>query len=109
MQALEPLMMLGLAAVALWIHVRYPRLRPRTLVRATIHVAVAFGLFNFVPYALHLCLALPAPASLLVFIPGILMPSLLYVLLSWLWLVARLNDLAKPTPRSGHPVTATGD
>ena len=36
---LEPAMFLGLGAVAVWAYVRYPRLRPSSLVRAAMHVA----------------------------------------------------------------------
>lgn len=106
--ALQPATFLGLGAVAVWCYVRYPGLRPRTIVRATIHVGVSFGLFNLVPVGLRLCLLLPSPVSILVFVPGMLLPALLYVLLSWLWLVARIHDLGNSTPRGGHPVTARG-
>ena len=40
---LEPAMFVGLGLVAVWTYVRYPRLRPRSLVLAALHVAVSFG------------------------------------------------------------------
>jgi hypothetical protein len=104
MRFLEPATFIGLGAVAIWVYVRYPRLRPTTIVRAIVHVGVSFGLFSLVPYGLALCFrTLPAPLSLLVFVSGMLIPTLGYVLLSWLWLIARLHDLGAP-PRGGHPV-----
>jgi hypothetical protein len=104
MRFLEPATFIGLGAVAIWLYVRCPRLRPATIVRACAHVAASFFLFSLVPSGLTLCLrGLPASVSLLAFVAGMLIPSLGYVLLSWLWLIARLHDLGKP-PRGGHPV-----
>jgi len=107
MQALEAATFVGLGAVAVWLYVRCPGLRPRTLVRAALHVGVSFTLFDIVPAGLHLCLLLPPPASVILFVTGMLLPTLLYVLLSWLWLIARLHDLGSSTPRGGHPVAAS--
>ncbi len=39
---LEPATLAGLGVVAVWLYVCHPRLRPRTLTRALIHVAVSF-------------------------------------------------------------------
>jgi hypothetical protein len=104
MRFLEPATFIGLGAVAIWLYIRFPRFRPATIVRAIIHVAASFFLFSLVPYGVTLCLrALPAPLSLFVFVSCMLIPTLGYVLLSWLWLIARLHDLGRP-PRGGHPV-----
>jgi hypothetical protein len=100
---LEPAMLLGLAIVAHWLYVRFPGLRPRTIVRAIAHVAASFTLFSLVPLAIDLFRALPAPLSLVAFVVAALIPTLCYVLLSWLWLIARLHDLGNFTPRGGHP------
>jgi hypothetical protein len=106
MPALEAATFLGLGAVAIWFYLRYPGLRPRTIVRAAVHVAVSFGLFELTPDGLRLCLLLPPPASVAVFVTLLLLPALLYVLLSWLWLIARLHELGSSTPRGGHPASA---
>ena len=104
MRVLEPATFLGLGAVAIWLYLRYPRLRPTTIVLAIVHVAVSFFLFSLVPSGLALCFrAVPAPFSLLLFVTCMLIPTLGYVLVSWLWLIARLHDLGRP-PRGGHPV-----
>jgi hypothetical protein len=96
-------MFLGLGVVAIWVYVRYPSLQPATLTRSVAHVAVAFGSFSLLPYALRLCReVLPAPLWAGTFVVALLMPTLLYVLLSWLWLMARLHDLGKPG--GGHRI-----
>src|SRR5207245_7340105 len=38
-EMLEPAMLIGLGAVAVWTYLNYPRLRPRSLLRAVMHVA----------------------------------------------------------------------
>ena len=104
---LEPAMLIGLGAVAVWTYVNYPRLRPGSLVRAIVHVAVSFAALATLP-----CLR----AGLLSVIPHPQMPYILlaalilamtYMLLSWVWLIARiLHDLLGGSPRGGHPVSA---
>ena len=102
---LEPATLIGLGAVAVWVYVRYPRLRPRTLTRAMVHVAASFGLFALLPYAVGFFVeAMPKPLGALCFVVALLIPTLTYVLFSWLGLMAKLHDLADSTPRGGHPV-----
>ena len=100
---LELEMLLGLGAVALWTHLRFPGLRPRSLLRAAVHLAVAVVVFGLVPTLLGVVLPLePSPYTVL----ALLMPTLTYVLLSWLWLVARIVDLLRQGPRGGHPAAS---
>jgi hypothetical protein len=106
---LEPATLLGLGAVAVWLYVRYPRLRPRSIMRAMGHVASSFGLFALLPYVVTPCLdALGRPLGPALFVVGLMIPVLTYVLFSWLGLMARLHDLADSTPRGGHPVRGAG-
>jgi hypothetical protein len=103
MVALVPAFFLGLGAVAVWIYLRYPRLRPQSLTRAIVHVAISFGLFSLVPYAIGPCKAtFPPRLALVVIVCGLLVPTLCYVLLSWIWLIARIHDLGNSLPRGGH-------
>jgi hypothetical protein len=99
---LEVAMFIGLGLVAVWAYVRYPRLRPGSLMRAVVHVVVSFVGFALLPATLSLVLPLvPSPYLVL----ALLIPSLTYLLLSWVWLIARvLHDLFGGTPRGGHPV-----
>src|SRR3954466_10039326 len=63
-EMLEPAMFIGLGFVAVWAHLRFPRLRPRSLLRAILHVAVAFALFALLPAALGFLLPLaPSPTG----------------------------------------------
>lgn len=102
---LELAMFLGLGAVAVWTHLRFPRLRPGSLVRAALHVAVSFLVFALLPNLLGLLLPLvPSHTDANLLALAFLMAILTYLLLSWIWLVARiLHDLGG-TPRGGHPV-----
>jgi hypothetical protein len=104
---LQLAMFLGLGAVALWVYVAHPRWRPGSLLRAVAHVGVSFAAFASVPVALGLLLP-RLPSHVLLPYAGLtlLIPTLTYVLLSWIWLIARiLHDLGG-TPRGGHPVSA---
>jgi hypothetical protein len=104
---LEAAMFIGLGLVAVWAYVRYPRLRPGSLVRAFVHVAVSFAAFALLPTALGFLLpALDSHALQPYVVLSLLIPALTYVLLSWIWLIARLlYELFGGTPRGGHPVT----
>jgi len=105
---LEPAMFLGLGAVAVWAYVRFPGLRPGSLVRAAAHVAVSFLGFALLPAALGILLPVLASHSLRTAVAlALLISTLTYLLLSWIWLVARLlDDLLGGSPRGGHPVSS---
>lgn len=103
---LELAMFAGLGLVAVWAYCRYPRLRPSSLATAAIHVIVSFGGFALLPTALSWLLpVLPTHALQRYIVLALLIATLTYVLLSWVWLLARiLHDLFGGTPRGGHPV-----
>jgi hypothetical protein len=104
----EPATFLGLAALAIWAYVRYPRLRPHSLVWAAFHVAVSFIAFSLLPQTLSLLMPLgPSPSARLLVGLALLIPELTYVMLSWVWLIARIVELLGGTPRGGHPATNT--
>jgi len=98
-------MFAGLGAVAVWAYFRYPGLRPSSLVWATLHVALSFGAFMLLPTLLNLVLpVVPSGALRPYLVLALLIPELTYVLLSWIWLIARiLHDLLGGMPRGGHP------
>jgi hypothetical protein len=102
---LEPAMFVGLGVVAVWAYVRYPRLRPASLVRAAVHVVVSFLGFALLPTTLGFLLPLVgAYAARVTVVLALLMATLTYVLLSWVWLLARiLHHLHGGTPRGGLP------
>jgi hypothetical protein len=104
-QMLEPAMLIGLSAVAIWTYFRYPRLRPGSLVVAATHVAISFLGFALLPLVLHELLPLlPAPAEAPYVVLALLIPTLTYVLLSWVWLIGRVMHELFRGPRGGHPV-----
>lgn len=104
---LEPAMFLGLGVVAVWVYVRYPRLRPGSILLTVAHVIGSFAVFALLPTALGLLLRLlPSHAVQPYVVLLLLILTLTYVLLSWVWLIARiLRDLGG-TPRGGHPASA---
>ena len=106
---LEPAMYIGLGAVAVWTHFRFPRLRPGSLLRAILHAAVSFCVFALLPETLHLLIPLAPPAQVPYIVLALLILILAYLFLSWVWLLARVaQDLFGGSPRGGHPVGADG-
>ena len=104
---LEPAMLIGLGAVAVWTYLNYPRLRPRSLLRAVMHVAVSFAGFALLPMALSVLLPLlPSRTPQPYLVLALLIPVLTYLLLSWIWLIARILHDIGGSPRGGHPVSA---
>ena len=104
---LEPAMLIGLGAVAVWAYVNYPRLRPGSLLRAIVHVAVSFGAFALLPTVLSFLLPLlPVRSAQPYVVLTLLISVLTYLLLSWVWLIARILHDIGSTPRGGHPVSA---
>ena len=105
---LQAAMFLGLGLVAIWTHCRYPRLRPGSLMLAVMHVAISFIGFALLPMALSFMLPLTPSQDLRPWLVlALLFLGLTYVLLTWVWLLARiLHDLSGGSPRGGHPVSA---
>ena len=102
---LEPAMFIGLGAVAFWFYLRYPRLRPRSLVLAAVHVAFSFGAFALLPLVLGLLLPITvSPRQGVYVVLVLLIPTLTYLLLSWVWLLALILHDLFGGPRGGHPV-----
>src|SRR5262249_26945431 len=102
---LEAAMFIGLGLVAVWAYVRYPRLRPVSLVRALVHVVVSFLVFALLPMGLSLVLPVaPSPGLVPYVALSLVIPSVTYLLLSWVWLIARVLQDVGGTPRGGHPV-----
>jgi len=105
---LEPATFVGLGAVAVWGYLRYPLLAPGSLVWAAVHVAISFGAFALLPATVSLVLPLVHSQTLRLYVVlALLIPALTYLLLSWVWLIARiLHDLLGGTPRGGLPATS---
>jgi hypothetical protein len=105
-QMLEPAMLIGLGLVAVWTDVRFPSLRPRSIVWAVVQIAVSCGVFIFVPFVLAALLRVEPSRELApLFALALLIPTLTYVMLSWIWLLARIYHDLGNKPRGGHPVS----
>ena len=105
-EMLEPAILIGLGAVAVWTYVNYPRLRPGSLLRAIVHVAVSLAGFTLLPALLGVLVPLlPSRTSQPYVVLALLIPVLTYVLLSWVWLIARILQDMLRGPRGGHPVS----
>jgi hypothetical protein len=87
-------------------YVNYPRLRPSSLIRASAHVIASFSSFALLPVTLSVLLQrIHEHALQLSIVLTLLIIALTYLLLSWVWLIARvLQDLLRG-PRGGHPVS----
>jgi hypothetical protein len=106
-EMLEPAMFIGLGAVAVWTHVRFPGVGPRSLLAAVVYVAVSFGAFALLPWALGLLLPIVPPAQARYLAVALLIPTLTSVFLTSVWLLARiLRDLSGGNPRGGHPISS---
>src|SRR6476646_9835888 len=104
---LEPAMLIGLGLVAVWTYVNCPRLRPGSLIRAIVHVLVSFAGFAVLPALLNVVLpVLPARTLQPYVVLMLLIPTLTYLLLSWVWLIGRILHDIGGKPRGGHPVSA---
>ena len=67
---------------------------------------VSFGAFALLPALLSVVLPLlPARTSQPYVVLVLLVPTLTYLLLSWVWLIARILHEIGGTPRGGHPVS----
>jgi hypothetical protein len=105
-EMLEPAMLIGLGAVVVWTHVNHPGLRPGSLLRAIVHVALSFVGFALLPMALSVLLPLLSSRTSQPYVVlALLIPALTYLLLSWIWLIARVLDDISGNPRAGHPVS----
>jgi hypothetical protein len=107
-QVFTSAMCAGAFVLAIWVYLRLPALRPRSLGVAVAHVAASFAVLHVTPYLLEVVGKLaPAPYSVGLAVAVVVAPSLCYLYTSWLWLVARVRD-GLGRPRGGHPVDAAG-
>jgi hypothetical protein len=79
-------LLVGAAALALWIMVRYSGFGPQTIVRAIVHVVVAMVLLHLLlPLGLDAVDASGVPAADYVKVFGIALPLFVYAFLSGGW------------------------
>ena len=78
---------LGAAAIALWISVRFPKLKPERLAIIMIHLVFAMVLAQLLPFGLLLPVSASAAIQLMAGILTVALPVLVYTLLVAIWLL----------------------
>lgn len=87
-EAFAVLLLAGAAALALWVELRFPKLAPTSLRRASFHVAsAAFTLFVLMPFGMELVGPGGSGVHMLAAIFGVALPSLTYGLLVSVWVL----------------------
>lgn len=86
--------MIGAALLALWFVMRFPRLTPKTLWVATLHVVLAFAIGPIlVDYGPDLFRGLPVPNGLVIAVVLGMLPPATYICLSLAWLIQNFQRL----------------
>jgi hypothetical protein len=93
-----PLFLAGAGSLALWIHVRWPRLTPSKLLSVLLHVGAATAAASLCRGAVTLVAGAGGVPSALIAVFAVALPVLVYVLLTALWTMAALRSAAF----SGH-------
>ena len=87
---------LGAAAIAVWVHARFPGLAPQTLrFRFFVHVACCgIALKVAVPSALHFIVSMGTMAASLAGIFAVVLPALVYTFLVTVWILKLVQNAA---------------
>lgn len=80
-------LVLGAAAIALWITVRFPKLTPHRLRPILVHMGIALLLAQLVPFGIMLPISGSAAVQLIAGIFAVALPVLVYTLLIFIWLL----------------------
>ena len=84
---------LGAAAIALWIDVRFPRLAPRDMGKAVLHVVVSIGAGYAMGPAIQALTATEDPRMTMLAVFGGGLPAVVYCLLAGLWMIKVAQQL----------------
>lgn len=92
---------LGAAAIALWVHARFPRLAPKSLqLRFFLHVAgCAIVLKVAVPTAMGATAAADTLSASLLGLFGVALPALVYTFLVTVWVLKLVQNAAGSSVR----------
>ena len=86
---------LGSATLAFWVAQCLPRLAPKSLRTAAVHLTVALVLGAFLSPLMRLVPGLPARSAVFIALFAVALPALTYMLLSGMWLLMVV---------AGHPL-----
>jgi ABC-type uncharacterized transport system permease subunit len=78
---------LGAGAIALWIDIRFPRLSPKEMAKAVLHVAASVAVVYATSPAMQMVTSSDDPRIVLLGVFAIGFPSVVYCLLAGLWLI----------------------
>ena len=100
-QLLTVCLALGAAAIAVWVHARFPSLAPHSLqLRFFVHVACcALALKVAVPSALHFVTSIGTMAAGLAGIFAVVLPALVYTFLVTVWILKLVQNAAGSSVR----------
>jgi hypothetical protein len=86
-------------ALALWVDHRFPRLAPRTLRAALLHVGASIVVAQLiVPIGMRVVAAGPSDAATLLGVFGIGLPGLTYSLLAAVWIMKTVHRTLRGLP-----------
>jgi hypothetical protein len=86
------LFVVGAATLALWVVLCLPRLAPRSMRAAAIHIVAALLVGGLLSPALQLIPGQPGRLSVLAALFGVAFPALVYMLLAGMWLLKVVAD-----------------
>jgi hypothetical protein len=90
------------AALALWSFSYFASRRPRGYRRAAAHVIAAYFVIHAAKPAVKFTVGhVPHPYAMIIALAVITLPAMAYMLLTWLWLLACVQD-AMGGPSDGH-------
>ena len=76
---------IGSALLALWIHVRFPKLAPEHVGKTLLHTGIAFALLRLMPGMIE------SPVIALITIVVLVVPALSYALLCSIWMLRHVQ------------------
>ena len=79
------LLSVGSALLALWIHVRFPKIAPEHVGKTLLHTGIAFALLRLVPGMVE------SPVVALITIIVLVVPALSYALLCSIWMLRHVQ------------------
>jgi hypothetical protein len=76
---------IGSALLALWIHVRFPKIAPEHVGKTLLHTGIAFALLRLMPGMVE------SPVMALITIVVLVVPALSYALLCSIWMLRHVQ------------------
>jgi hypothetical protein len=76
---------IGSALIALWVHVRFPKLAPENVGKTLLHTGLAFALLRLSPGMVE------SPLMALITIVVLVVPALSYALLCSIWMLKHVQ------------------